>query len=304
MIAALKLCSLALNPSSPSPTANMVKVEDGFMSSYGGIFCIRVPVDQDIGAAFNPRAMATFFRKERDKVAYTINFPKLTLRHGKERLTINCLAPEELPIIDNIETPVPCTLNVKNLKFATDILEAGTPEFAGGVTFRDGGMLSTNNKVFFAGASGLPENISFGIPKQSAQALLKFKSDVVALSRNGQYAKFIFKDGSSLCSHLLSEAFPDITPVFEGEWKPFLIKENLSKLDCEYVHIRDGSIFYHTTDTIGELVDAVTGDVDVACDKKFFDCLLAVSSSLELVPGHKIKAEGDGCVVVSSVMVA
>jgi hypothetical protein len=99
---ALQLCTLALNPRSPSPTATTVKVEGGFMKAYGGLMCIQVPVTQEIGAAFNPALLKTFFRRERTTIAYTVKFPKLTLREGKERLTVNCMPCEDVVIIDNI----------------------------------------------------------------------------------------------------------------------------------------------------------------------------------------------------------
>lgn len=302
MITALRLCSLALNPTAPSPTAQMVKVDDGMMSAYGGVFCVRVPVKQDIGAAFNPKALGNFFRKERAKVAYTIKFPKLTVSEGKERLTINCLSPDELPIIDNIEIPLKCSLNKANLKMAVEVLESNVHEFARGVTFRDGAVLSTNNKVFFIGASELPDDLEFGIPKEAAIALTKFKSDVVSLSKNNHTVKFIFSDGSSLCSHMLEEKFPSFDALFEGDWQEFSITEDITSLECDHVVLRDGSVFYHSPDTIGELVGAVEGSVEVSCMKKFFDCLYRVNSEMEYVPGQRIKAVGEDCMVITSVL--
>lgn len=305
MIDALKLCSLALNHNAPSPFASMVKVDGGMMVAYGGGFCIRVPVDQDIGAAFSPKALATFFRIPRDKVAYTIKFPKLTVSHKKERLTINCLSPDELVTIDNIETPTACTINKTNLKRAADLIETtNTNPFALNVVFRDGAVISTNNKVFFMGESGYsgPE---FNISKEAALALARFKSPVIAISRNAHTVKFIHEDGSSLCAHISVAEFPAIDFLFEGDWQPFKITDDILAVDCDYVVIRQNSVFYHTegeknTGTIGEIENAVQGKVELCCKKQYFNELLKVSNELEFISEQRIKAVGDDCAIISS----
>lgn len=305
MIEALKLCSLALNHSAPTPTANMVKVEGGFMWSYGGNFSIKVPVDQDIGAAFSPKALATFFRIPRDKVAYTIKFPKLIVSHKKERLTINCLSPDELVTIDNIETPTPCTLHKANIKRAADLIETtNTNPFALNVVFRDGAVISTNNKVFFMGESGY-DGAEFNISKEAALALTRFKPPVVAISRNAHTVKFIHEDGSSLCAHISVAEFPAIDFLFEGDWQPFQIMDDILAIDCDYVVIRQNSVFYHTegeknTSTIGEIENAVQGEVELCCKKQYLNELLKVSNELEFISEQRIKAVGNDCAIISS----
>lgn len=276
MKAALQLCSLALNPSSPSPTATSVKVEDGFMSAYGGLFTVRTPCKHEIGAVFNPRALSTFFRKERKRVAYTIKFPKLTVSDGNERLTIGCLPCEEMTIIDNIETPVPCGLNLKLLKIAAELCAVEGKPYALGVTFRDGMMISSNNYVFFCGQSDLPDDFEFMLPRETCIALTKFKSDVVAVSRNNHTIKFIFEDGSSLCGHLKTDYMPDITKLFEGHWSEFKIKDDILSLDCDYVEVRQNNLYYHTETTIGELEGIIEGSpaLQFKVGKKLFNHLL------------------------------
>lgn len=290
----LKLCLLATNPNAPSPVASCVKVEDGHMVAYGGQFAIKVPVDHDIGAVFNPRALATFFRKPRTKVAYTIKFPKLTVSEGKERLTIGCLKPEDMPIIDNIETPVPCNLDLEMLKQAASITDVDGLSYAHGVTFRDGMMMSTNNKAFFCGSCDIGD---FTIHRDAALALCRFKSKVVALARNNHTAKFCFEDGSSLCAHLLVAEFPNINPLFEGEWEKWELKESVKDLDCDSVEVIGGELRYHTKDTVGILEGVVSGDVHFRVSKKLFDLL----DGDTYFDGNKLKGVGDGwCVICST----
>lgn len=295
---ALKLCSLALNPSSPSPTATMVAVTDGYMVSYGGQFCIRVPVSQDIGAAFNPKALATFFRKERTLPAYTIKFPKLTVSEGKERLTIHCLPAEDVVTIDNIETPTPCTVNLKNVKGAATLCATEGPIYSQGVTFRDGSVMATNNKVFFCGESGLDDE-TFIIHKDAALALSQFKSDVVSLSKNNHTVKFIFKSGASLCAHILVEQIPDVGFLFDGERIDFSVSEDVWAVDCEDLEIRDGSAFYQTDNSIGELEGDVIGNVTFKIPKRYFDLLKGGELSFG---ENKLQSNGDDWVMVSIVL--
>jgi len=105
MKTALQLCSLAVT--SNSAVSGMVRVADGFIQAFGGIFTISVPTTINIGCCFNPVAIAPFFRKERSAIAYTIKNEKLILTEGKERLTVRCLPPEELAIIDNLGKQFP-----------------------------------------------------------------------------------------------------------------------------------------------------------------------------------------------------
>lgn len=264
------------------------------MCAYGGSFCIRTPVNHDIGAVFNPRALATFFRKPREKVAYTLKFPKLTVSEGKERLTIGCLKPEDMPIIDNIETPVPCSLDLAMLKQAAKITDVEGPPYAHGVTFCNGMMLATNNKAFFCGSCNVG---NFTIHKDAALALTKFKSHIVALSKNNHTVKFIFEDGSSLCAHLLVVEFPAVERLFEGEWVGWKLKESVKDLDCDTVEVIGNELRYHTKDTVGILEDAVEGEVHFKVSKKLFDLL----DGDTYFDGNKLKGVGEDRVVICSV---
>lgn len=301
----IALCSLAFNPASPSPTASMVRVSDGQMTAFGGTFCISVPLPMEIGACFNPRAVANFFRKERGPISYKLNKNKLVLKEGKEQLSVSFLAPEEMEVIDNIETPVPATLNMKLLKIATEISDPENSQlFAKGVNFREGLMNATNNKVFFSGESGLPEDCNFTLCKTACVALTKFKSKVVSVIFNKFTVKFIFEDGSSLCSKQQICEFPNIDSLFEGDWIDFELKEELSDITCDHLEFINGSAYYHTDASKGVVAEALSSKINVSVYKKSFDFALMVGNKLSLSDNNlRIKSTGDNCVVVCSVKV-
>lgn len=230
-----------------------------------------------------------------------MKFPKLTISEGREKLTISCLAPEELAIIDNIETPIPCKLDLKMLKLAAELCDPEISKFAAGVTFRGGQMVATNHKVFFCGESGLPEEMSFIIHKDACVALGKFKAAVVAISKNNHTVKFIFDDDSSLCAHILTEQCPDTAFLFEGEWVDFKINdiEDFLRLDCDTIRVVDGSIIFTTETTEGELTGVVEGNVSFKAKKKHFDYLLKGDLSFE---GSRIQSVGDNWAFVCTTM--
>lgn len=300
----LSLVSLALNNSAPSPLAQMVRASDGYLVAFGGTTCISVPFPSAIDACFNPEAIAPFFRKERKAISYTIKNKKLVLTEGKERLTVGCLAAEELAIIDNFETPIPCTLNLKSLKVAAEVTNLEGPVYAHGVIFKSGMMNATNNKVFFCGESGIPKDIEFAIAKESCVALTKFKSNVISISHNKHTVKFNFESGASLCARQLLCEFPDIGPLFAGKWNDLNLTEDLSDIQCEYLEFIEGSVYYHSKDSVGILENVLDTGIKVSAYKKSFDHLGKIGNKISLSEDKlKLKSVGDKCVVICSVKV-
>lgn len=299
----LQLCSLALNPVSPSPAASMVRIADGYMESFGGFFAIKVPFPAEVGCCFNPTAAMNFFRKPRKVVAYTVNKKKLVMAEGKEKLSIGCLPPEELETIDVIEKPSPAKLDMKMLKFAVEVSDpTNLQPFAQVVNFRDGLMNSTNNKVFFSGESGLPDDFTFALPKAACLALTKFKSPVVSVVANKFCVKFGFEDGSSLCSKQQVCDYPDIASLFEGKWTKFDLKEDLSKIDCDHFQFLNGSVYYHTNSSVGILEDVVNAEVSVSAFKRNLDYAIRLGNNLSLSENRlRIRSTGKNCIVICTV---
>ena len=301
----LALCSLALNPQAPSPTAQMVRISDGYMEAFGGVFGIRVPYTTEVGCCFSPTAIAPFFRKERGTIAFTLKGKKLVLTENNERLTVGCLPPEDLAIIDNLETPVPCTLNMKSLKVAAEVTNLEGPTYAHGVIFENGSMSATNNKVFFCGQSGIPDDIAFAVGKEACVALTKFKSSVVAIAHNRHTVKFLFEDGTSLCARQLLCQFPDIGPLFAGEWKDFNLTDDLAGIQCDHLAFLSGTAYYHNKDSVGMLEGILDTGIEVSVYKRSFDHLIKVGNKISLSEdGFKLKSVGDKCVVICSVKVS
>lgn len=303
MKSALALCALAT--SSDTAVSGMVRVSDGFMTAFSGVFAISVPMPMEIGCCFNPLAIAPFFRKDRDAIAFTLKNDKLVLTEGKERLTVSTLAPEQMQIIDNFGTPIPVEFNMTLLKVAADIIDPEcTRPYAKGVTFSDGGMSSTDNRVFLTGASGLPEKLRFTLPKESCLALGKFKSPVVSILADDYTVKFFFLDGSSLCSKQIVAQFPDISHLFEGEWTDLNLKADLLDVVCGYFEFLNGTAYYHSKDSIGMFESSVS-DVSVNVYKKPFDYLLRIGNNISVSKDNmRIKSIGEKCVAVCSTKIS
>lgn len=306
---ALHTCSIALNPSSPQPTASMVKIERQTMIGYGGTFCIRVPVSYDIGCCFNPKAVMAFFRKERKKFSCTMKGGKLILQEGKEKVTTNCIAPEEMVTLDALSEPVECSLDKNLLKRCADAVDPAHSAYVlQGIAFRDGVMEATDAKLLVSAISGLPDDHpEFILPIDSAKALCRIKGDVVGVSKDVGAVKFLFDNGASLTSGIISGVFPQTSQFFEGEWEPLGLEkaaEDLLKIDCDRVTFRDGSIFYVVLDTLGQV--AAEGELPSGCNpdlngiisSRFLRHLLANSSDVR-VSQNFFQSFSDDCRVLA-----
>lgn len=299
MLEALQLCSLALNPSAPSPTATMVKVEDGKMISFGGTFCVSVPLPVEIGACFNPTTAATFFRKTRKGVSYKIHKGKLEFKEGKEKLSVPCLPPEDMVTLDVFSKTFQTSLDKTYLKLLIDVIDPSSSRlWAQGVSFRDGMAESTNSRVIISSVSGLPDQFVFNLPVDSAKALLKFKSPVVGIALDERAVKFCFEDGSSLASLLLEEQMIPTGKFYSGDWISLDLQDanDLLKIKCDSVNFLNGNVTYFEKESSGTIEGSVNSDVNVTVNKESFDRLLCVSSDIRLSQdATRLMAVGDTC---------
>lgn len=306
---ALTACSIALNPTSPQPTASMVKIERRAMVGYGGTFCVRVPVSFDIGCCFNPKAVMAFFRKDRKKFSCTVKGGKLILQEGKEKVTTRCVPPEEMVTIDALSAPVECSLDRSLLKRCTDVVDTNHPaRVLHGVVFRYGVMEATDAKILVSAESGLPDAVpDFILPVESAKALCRLKGNVIGVAKDVGLVKFMFDNGSSLTSGIIAGEFPDTGPHFDGEWEPLDIEAaapDLLKIDCDRVEFRGGAVLYVVQDSFGaataegELPAGCNNEIDGVISKRLLDHLLVNSSDVR-VNAAKFQSFSDNCRVIA-----
>lgn len=304
---ALALCSLALNPAAPAPTATMVKLDDGFLTSYGGTFCVRVPMKVEVGCCFSPTMVATFFRKERKTVSYTLNKKKLVLQEGKEKLTIPFLPAEEMPTIEVLSKPHKVTFDPAYLKLAADVVDPAHSKLCcQGVQFRYGMIEATNGRCIVGAKTGFHEDLEFNLPVASAKALLRFKSEVVGIAQDQGVVKFIFADGSSLTSLVICEELIETGPYYGGDWTPLKLKAEVAKdllsIECADVIFYGGNVTYIKETAEGELSGACGKEFDIKVSKENLDVMLKVSADIRLSEdGNRLMAVGEKCRVISMV---
>lgn len=304
---ALELCSLACNPQAPSPTASLVKVEDGFMVAYGGLMCIRVPVKFAFGCAFNPAALKVFYRKARNQISYSVKKNKLILQEGNERVTVPCLPPSEMVTLDAIAPVQAVDFDVKLLKYVSGAADP-THHNVGiqGVVLHDGNIRATNARVFMIAAVDAPEGLTFNIHKDACAALAKFKAKCVAMATDGRVIKFIFADDSSLTTHMIADTGPDykellLNKTYKKMKIPEDVIEDLLKIECFHFILDDGIIAYQSEDKsiTGRLeVPGVTGPA-IAIRKENFGFILRNGGTIsrETERGFLRSVNGDVCVI-------
>lgn len=307
MKSSLALCSLALNPAAPSPTASMVRIADGRMEAFGGVFCISVPCKVDIGACFNPSLFSTFFRKERTKVAYTLKKGKLTAQEGKEKLTIPCLPPEDMVTIDVLGEPDPVELDLSFLKVAADIVDpAHYKPACQGVSFRNGMLEATDGKLLVSAITDL-EAPDFILPVDTAKALLKFKSPIIGINvwEDGSMVKFYHKDGSTLTSLLIEGELPDTSQFYAGDWTPLKLKDaaDFAKIDCERVIFENGNATYVQEKSRGVIEGVCNPAVAATLTKRSLDTLLRISDDLRVEKSlSRVMAVSEMCRGISTTL--
>ena len=285
MKSALALCSLALNPLAPSPTASMVKIEGGHMTSFGGTACVRVPVGVEVGACFSPSLFATFFRKDRSAVSYTLSKGKLVLKEGKEKLSIPFLPPDEMATLDVLSAPVPCELNLEHLKLCADMVDPThhKPECQG-VNFRSGVMEASDGRILVSATSGLDDDMWFNLPLVSAKILLKLKSKVVSVALEKAAIRFNCEDGTSVCSVLIYPQLTDTSPLYKHEWIKTGIKQSFAadvgKIECDTFEFAGGGVKYVQEKSEGFIEDVCGKDCKMRISKNCLAVLLKIGNDI------------------------
>lgn len=305
----LQLCSLALNPAAPSPTAQMVKVEDGLLQAFGGTFCIRVPVDADIGCCFSPKSVSAFFRKERKGVSFTVKDGKLSIKEGKETMRVKCLPPDEMPTIDMLGDMQETDFDVANLKLVVDGVDPSANEDRfQGIQLRYGAAEATNRRVVVAVITDLPDDIECILPVDAAKALLRFASPLAGIGFENGIIKFGFEDGSSLTSRTIDGEFPDMAPLFQHDWTPVssskAVAEELLSFDCERViyERRTATAVFENKDRV-VFEDALKSSASFTVNKRYLDLLLKNNHKMNVnSTGNLIMTASDICRVISTTL--
>ena len=273
----------------------MVKIENGMMVSFGGLFCIRVPVAVAANGCFNPTLALSFFRKERKKFSVTVKNGKILFQEGKERLTLPCLPPEEMPTIDVLSAPVPVDIDMTEVKRVADVVDpanASTPA-AQGLSFRSNLLTGASMSTIAAYYADFPDDFDFVVPKESIVALLKFPGKLTGIAVDRSMVKFCFDNGCSLTSLTIADRLPDsLYALFDGEWDDLSLSaehaKDLVRLECESFVFRDGEVTYRLSDAnaSGELGINVGAALSGKITQKNLVTLLKLSHELSVGGQH------------------
>lgn len=284
ILLAMKSC----NPNSPSHSARLLKFQSGNLIGYGGTLCIQVPCGIEAECAFNPEAVVTFFRKDRDGVTYTVNKNKLLIRHKHERVTVPCFESKDMPIIDVFEPVKPITSFLKKgaIKALMDCVKPDHYNLVQqGVAFQRSTATATTGAVILSMLSGLPKSIDCVIPFDTIKFLSTLEEAPNGVAFDGSNLKFTFPSGMSVCTRtILSEGFPDARAIQKAEdgedlvIHPDLLTE-LKGLKCGAITVTEKGVAYHTEagDSFGEIELASPGKFAFSVDKRFFDLMLSIT---------------------------
>jgi|TARA_R110002167_G_scaffold294935_4_gene499548 hypothetical protein len=285
----IQLAMKACEPTSPAPTATMMKFNDGMMTTYGGTFCVQIPCDVDAECAISPDTLLTFFRKPRKQVVYSLNKGKLLIRQGREKVSIPCMANEEMPIIDVFrkERPVKSFVKQKAMKAMLECINPA--EMRGclqGMCLRGGLALATDGKVVLAMVSGLPKFVTCVVPVATLKFLSSLDEAVSGFATDESYIKFFFPSGMTVCSRTISAAdYPDVKALINAggtplDMHPDLLKE-LNGIKCGGITVTEKGIGYKSEDgkSFGDIEMPTEGRFAFSVNKKRFDLMMSLTNN-------------------------
>ena len=259
----IKIVSAACaGPEGTTPTASMVKLQDGRLWAYGGAFCISVPFQSNLECAFLPAAVSNFFSRERAGVSLTVAKQRLYLRDGRAEVAVAVLPAADMPVLavlggDLAEFPS----DLSNLKYVAKNCVPGSADFRQAVLFRGG--VSYGCGMFSAMRSdGIDCGEDVLITPEAAQAVAANDSGIVRVSLDAQAVEFEFTDGTRIACRRLTIPIPNtVELVFDGDahevkLDPAFLKEavgyNAVKMDGDMEVLtvwsfeQDGSVTFQT----------------------------------------------------------
>jgi len=295
----------ACNPNGTQVEAGMVKFQQGHLIGYGGVFCIQAPVEVSAECAFNPKTLLAFHRKNRDGCSYTVKDGKLILRHGRERVTMKCLPPAELAIIDVFKDKKKTKgISNKAAKILERCIDSSHHNHCyQGALIRDGYVVATNGQIMFALKVKTLREIDCVVPYDTIKFIAGHKPNMTHYAFDGSNIKFWFEDGISVTSRIIdSDGYVDVFAVFDKEFDDVLIDadtvNDIKSLGSEYIGVSNNKILYQIgNDDIGEIIlnddDAELYNFTVM--KNYLDILLEITMSEKLLlsdDNRMLKADG------------
>jgi hypothetical protein len=203
--------------------------------------------------------------------------------------------------LDVLAKPVRTSLRMSPLKLCADIIQPDhhKPECQG-ISFRDGVMEASDVKVLVSAESGLPDDFSFNLPVVAAKILLKIKSNVVAVALEKSAVKFIFENGTSVCSVLIATQIPDTSHLYKHEWEKLNLTEDFvkdaPKIPAEIFSFADGNATYKQENSEGVIVGVCNKKCTARTTKRVVDFLLKVSPDIRISANRAVAmAVGDRC---------
>lgn len=302
----IRLAMKACEDNSPCPTANMMKFDDGFMITYGGTMCVRVPCGIEADCAFNPRSLFEFYRKPRTSVTYTAKDDRLIVRSGREQVTLRSLPGEKMPVIRVLGAGHKTKKfpKMKALKSLIDCVDPRDSRSAlQGIIFQDGLAVGTDGKVILALPSGLPGSMLFILPLESAKFISTIKDNPVnEVACDGTYVEFRFKDGMILTSPTIkAESVPNIKKILNTTDDHETVKlhpdtwSEIADLKCDNISISHSGVSYQLDDdtSFGEIELKTKGRFAFAINRKMFALMLELNLDDKIfVDGRSVHANG------------
>ena len=278
----LQIAMKACNSNGTQAEAAMVKFQNGKLIAYGGTFCLQIPISIGAECAFKPQTLLN--RKDRTGASFTVKNGKLKVKHGSETVTMQCLSPEKLAIIDVFkepkETPWIPAPALKALTLCVD--SSHSMQALQGICVRDQEAIATNGRAVVA----IPLDFGaaeFTIPMYTVAFLSTCDDKVTHYAFDETCLKLWMESGMTLCTRLISaEGFPDVDKILDQKDEAIVmnkgIKDELRTLKCDTIELTQKGIRYKVdSEGVGTIVCKSPKRYCFVMNKSTFDTILNIN---------------------------
>lgn len=201
------------------PNQTHCRIGDGWIVAYDGLLTIGHKVDEDLNARPNSTKLTTALKKCKDKFSITqLDEFKLTIKSGRFKATVDCLAYDALMIQDpDPQCAVVTPALVDGMRAVVDCL-VDSPEsgraFTGAALLQADSIVGTNGYLMVEFWHGIDLPPDLLIPKKALQAIIKAGKELTGLGFCETSVTFHFADGSFIKTQTYNERYPNYKVVF------------------------------------------------------------------------------------------
>jgi DNA polymerase III sliding clamp (beta) subunit (PCNA family) len=206
------------------------RIENKTIKGFNGMIGLCSPIDLDLDITPKADTFAKAIQTCQDTIAMHVTAGgKLSVKSGKFKALVECIAKEEYPEISPegqfVQITSPMLPALKALHpFISD--DASRP-WSRGILFKGKSAYATNNIVLVERWLGTDFPVQVNIPRDAINELLRINEEPTQVQVTENRITFHFEGERWLCSQTFSTEWPDLAKVLNRESNPQPCPEGL-----------------------------------------------------------------------------